>query len=78
MKLKLDENLGNSARQALESAGHDVSTVPHQRLQAALDDDLIQQCKRDGRDRQVVACGDPHEGFARIYCDTCLHEFLLA
>ncbi|HEV2007184.1 MAG TPA: transposase zinc-binding domain-containing protein [Burkholderiales bacterium] len=25
-----------------------------------------------------MACGDPHEGFARIYCDTCRHEFLLA
>ena len=49
MKLKLDENLGNAAREALESAGHDVSTVVHQRLQAMLDDDLIQQCKREGR-----------------------------
>ena len=49
MKLKLDENLGNAAREALESAGHDVSTVPRQRLQAALDDELIQQCKREGR-----------------------------
>ena len=49
MKLKLDENLGNAAREALESAGHDVSTVPHRRLQAALDDELIQQCKSEGR-----------------------------
>ena len=22
--------------------------------------------------------GDPHQGFARIYCDACGHEFLLA
>ena len=41
MKLKLDENLGNDARGMLEGAGHDVSTVPQQHLQAALDDDLI-------------------------------------
>ena len=41
MKLKLDENLGNDARVMLERAGHDVSTVPQQHLQAALDDDLI-------------------------------------
>ncbi|MSP96140.1 MAG: hypothetical protein EXR29_02700 [Betaproteobacteria bacterium] len=20
---------------------------------------------------RFIACGDPHEGFARIYCDTC-------
>ena len=41
MKLKLDENLGNAARAALEAAGHDVSTVPAQGLQEALDNDLI-------------------------------------
>ena len=49
MKLKLDENLGNAARAALEAAGHDVSTVPAQELQESLDDDLILQCKREGR-----------------------------
>jgi hypothetical protein len=25
-----------------------------------------------------IACGDPRHGFARIYCDACRHEFLLA
>lgn len=49
MKIKLDENLGNDARKALESAGHDVSTVPAQGLQQALDEDLILQCKREAR-----------------------------
>ena len=49
MKLKLDENLGNAARAALEAAGYDVSTVPAQRLQEALDNDLILQCKRESR-----------------------------
>ena len=49
MKLKLDENLGSAARVALEAAGHDVSTVPAQGLQESLDDDLILQCKREGR-----------------------------
>jgi predicted nuclease of predicted toxin-antitoxin system len=49
VKLKLDENLGNAARTALEAAGHDVSIVPAQGLQGALDDDLILQCKREGR-----------------------------
>lgn len=48
MKLKLDENLGNAARKALESAGHDVSTVPLQNLQGALDDQLIHLCKLEG------------------------------
>jgi predicted nuclease of predicted toxin-antitoxin system len=49
VKLKLDENLGNAARAALEAAGHDVSTVPAQGLQEAIDNDLILQCKREGR-----------------------------
>jgi hypothetical protein len=22
--------------------------------------------------------GDPHQGFARIYCNACRHDFLLA
>lgn len=49
MKLKLDENLGENARVRLEAAGHDVSTVPNENLQAALDHDLIQHCRREGR-----------------------------
>jgi predicted nuclease of predicted toxin-antitoxin system len=49
VKLKLDENLGNAARDALVAAGHDVSTVPAQGLQEYLDDALILQCKREGR-----------------------------
>jgi hypothetical protein len=27
---------------------------------------------------RFIECGDPHHGFARIYCDACRHEFLLA
>ena len=49
MKLKLDENLGNEARTALEASGHDVSTVPQQQLNAALGDELIRHCQREGR-----------------------------
>ncbi len=33
-------------------------------------------------ERQVIErfieCGDPHHGFARIYCDACGHDYLLA
>ncbi len=25
-----------------------------------------------------LECGDPHYGFARIYCDACGHDYLLA
>jgi hypothetical protein len=25
-----------------------------------------------------IACGDPHHSFARIYCDACGHDILLA
>ena len=49
MKLKLDENLGNAAKIVLHEAGHDVSTVPIQRLQEAPDDELILECKKEGR-----------------------------
>ena len=27
---------------------------------------------------RFIACGDPHHGFARIYCDGCGHDYLLA
>lgn len=49
MKLKLDENLGNEVRAALEANRHDVSTVPQEQLQAALDDELIRYCQREAR-----------------------------
>ncbi|MCC6473616.1 MAG: DUF5615 family PIN-like protein [Burkholderiales bacterium] len=49
MRLKLDENLGNDALAVLEAAGHDVRTVPQQHLQAAFDEALIEQCKREER-----------------------------
>jgi ribosomal protein S27E len=27
---------------------------------------------------RFIACGDPHHGFARIYCGGCGHDYLLA
>jgi hypothetical protein len=27
---------------------------------------------------RFMACGDPHHGLARIYCDRCRHDYLLA
>ena len=27
---------------------------------------------------RFIRCGDPHHGFARIYCDVCGHDYLLA
>ena len=27
---------------------------------------------------RFIECGDPHHGFARIYCDACGYDYLLA
>ena len=49
MKLKLDENLGNSVAEALRQAGHDVATVPSQKLFGTEDRSLIEICHREER-----------------------------
>ncbi len=49
MRLKLDENLGKSAAEALRRAGHDVATVPDQGLFGIDDRTLIETCHREGR-----------------------------
>ena len=41
MILKFDENLGSQGYSILAGAGHDVSTVAHQHLESAADQDLI-------------------------------------
>jgi len=49
MRLKLDENLGNRARDILNASGHDVSTVPAEGLGAAIDDEVLQAAFSEGR-----------------------------
>ncbi|MFM8459599.1 MAG: DUF5615 family PIN-like protein [Chthoniobacterales bacterium] len=49
MKLKLDENLGDSARRYLEHAGYDLSTVALQKLCGTDDRHLIAVCAAEGR-----------------------------
>jgi len=49
MKLKLDENLGGRVAELLRDSGHDVQTVPDERLCAAADEDLIKACRTEGR-----------------------------
>ncbi len=39
------------------------------RLRRALEERVIER---------FIECGDPHHGFARIYCDACGHDYLLA
>ena len=49
MRLKLDENLGNRARAILDAAGHEVSTVPAEGLEAAPDDHVLQAAVNERR-----------------------------
>lgn len=49
MRLKLDENLGKRGQSILQASGHDVSTVAHQQLGGATDEDLIEECRRERR-----------------------------
>ncbi|MBI4295303.1 MAG: DUF5615 family PIN-like protein [Chloroflexi bacterium] len=49
MRLKLDENLGKNAAEALQQAGHDVATVPSQNLFGTEDRALIEICRREAR-----------------------------
>ncbi len=39
------------------------------RLRRAVEEQVIER---------FMECGDPHHGFARIYCDACGHDYLLA
>jgi len=54
VKLKLDENLSRSARDALAGGGHEVVTVPEQSLGSATDDALIEARRAEGRARVTL------------------------
>ena len=49
MKLKLDENLGSRWADFLASYGHDVHTVPQERLSGASDSTIFETCVRERR-----------------------------
>ena len=39
------------------------------RIRRPIEQQVIERC---------VECGDPHHGFARLYCEACGHDYLLA
>jgi hypothetical protein len=43
VKFKLDENFGRRRREILATAGHDVSTVADQRIEAIADSELTER-----------------------------------
>jgi predicted nuclease of predicted toxin-antitoxin system len=49
MKLKLDENLGQTAANLFQSHGYDVQTVPGQGLSGAPDSEVIGACRTEQR-----------------------------
>lgn len=49
MKLKLDENLGQSTAKQLLEAGFDVTTVAEQNMRGSSDDVLIEVCRSEHR-----------------------------
>jgi len=49
MRFKLDENLGRTAAEVLQSEGQDVHTVREQDLSGATDQDVIRACQAEHR-----------------------------
>jgi len=49
LRLKLDENLGSRGAELFRQAGHDIVTVPEQRLCSSADSDLLEICRSEKR-----------------------------
>ncbi len=49
MNVKLDENLGLRAKESMQAAGHDVTTVAEQSLCSADDETVISVCQKEQR-----------------------------
>lgn len=49
MRFKIDENLPTEAKQLLQQAGHDATTVEDEVLSGAPDSDIARICRREQR-----------------------------
>ena len=74
MKVKLDENVTTAAVMLLADHGHDVDTVPSERLTGAADAVVMEACRSDGR---MLVTFDVGFGDVRAYPPGSHHGIVL-
>ncbi len=77
--LALAIELGLRSVQCIVVEQHDrVGYNPRAKLTNVRSREILRRWGIADELRRASECGDPHHGFARIYCDGCGHDYLLA